>query len=84
MSRADVPVHGMVLSLQRAVLDRLYSPVVLSRIIDSQFTVPSASEEFAPACSADDTALCVWPGATAGDAMARKCLWCYEPATNGR
>jgi hypothetical protein len=40
-SRFDVPIHEIVLSLQNAVLDRLYHPVVLSRILDSEITSPT-------------------------------------------
>jgi hypothetical protein len=46
MSRADVPIHSMVLSLQRAVLDRLYNPVVLNRVLDSEATASSPADMF--------------------------------------
>jgi hypothetical protein len=35
-TRFDLPVHEMVLSVQTGVLDRLYHPLVLSRILDSE------------------------------------------------
>jgi hypothetical protein len=40
-TRFDVPIHEIVLSLENAVLDRLYHPVVLSRILDSEVTNPT-------------------------------------------
>jgi hypothetical protein len=46
LTRADVPIHSMVLSLQRQVLDRVYNPVVLGRIIDSEVKTTSPSETF--------------------------------------
>jgi len=44
--RFDVPIHDMVLSLQTAVLDRLYHPLVLSRILDSEGEVKAPDEAF--------------------------------------
>ncbi len=35
MGRLDYPVHSRVLALQQRVLDRLFSPVVLSRVLDA-------------------------------------------------
>ena len=46
LTRADVPIHSMVLSLQKQVLDRLYNPVVLARVQDSEVSSPSPSEAF--------------------------------------
>jgi len=34
--RWDLPIHDMVLTLQNTVLDRLYHPLVLTRILDSE------------------------------------------------
>ena len=45
-SRQDVPVHQIVLSLQRQVLDRLFMPTVLSRIQDSELRVAAPAEPF--------------------------------------
>ncbi len=45
-TRFDVPIHDMVLSLQSSVLDRLYHPLVLSRILDSEVEVKSPDEAF--------------------------------------
>jgi len=39
-TRFDVPIHDLVLSLQTQVLDRLYHPIVMSRILDSEVTAP--------------------------------------------
>lgn len=46
LTRFDVPIHSLVLSLQRQVLDRVYHPVVLSRILDSEVKVASPAEAF--------------------------------------
>jgi len=46
VTRADLPIHSMVLSLQRRVLDRLYNPVVLSRIADSEVKAASPADAF--------------------------------------
>ena len=35
-ARIDLPVHGMILQMQSAPLDRLYDPVTLSRIQDTE------------------------------------------------
>jgi hypothetical protein len=44
--RMDVPVHQIVLSLQRQVLDRIFLPTVLSRIQDSELRVAAPAEPF--------------------------------------
>ena len=45
-SRQDVPIHQAVLSLQRQVLDRIFLPMVLSRIQDSEVKVAEPAEAF--------------------------------------
>ncbi|HXW15622.1 MAG TPA: zinc-dependent metalloprotease [Terriglobia bacterium] len=45
-TRFDVPIHEMVLSLQTSVLDRLYHPLVLSRILDSEVEVKAPDDAF--------------------------------------
>ncbi len=45
-TRFDVPIHEMVLSVQKQVLDRVYHPVVLSRILDSEVKVASPGQAF--------------------------------------
>jgi hypothetical protein len=40
-TRFEVPIHEIVLSLENAVLERLYHPVVLSRIFDSEVINPT-------------------------------------------
>jgi hypothetical protein len=44
--RFDVPIHDMVLSLQTSVLDRLYHPIVLSRILDSEAEAKTPDDAF--------------------------------------
>jgi len=46
LTRFDVPIHQIVLGLQRQVLDRLYHPIVLSRILDSEVKFSSPAEAF--------------------------------------
>ena len=43
-TRFDVPIHEMVFGLQNRVLDRLYDPIVLNRLLDSEVKVSSSSE----------------------------------------
>jgi hypothetical protein len=45
----DLPIHEMVLSLQNTVLDRLYHPVVLSRILNSEVEVKVPDQAFSVA-----------------------------------
>jgi hypothetical protein len=46
LDRFDFPVHSIVLSLQRSVLDRLYHPIVMNRILDSEVKAASPTEVF--------------------------------------
>lgn len=45
-SRQDVPIHAAVLSLQRQVLDRLFHPILLSRVQDSEVKVVPPAQPF--------------------------------------
>jgi hypothetical protein len=45
-ARQDVPIHGVVLSLQRQVLDRIFHPVLLSRVQDSELKVAAPAQAF--------------------------------------
>ena len=45
-TRFDVPIHEMVLSLQNHVMDRLFHPLVLSRVLDSEVKVAPPAEAF--------------------------------------
>jgi hypothetical protein len=42
----DPPVHDNILSLQRAVLERLFHPVVLKRMVDNEMRYATAAERF--------------------------------------
>jgi hypothetical protein len=44
--RMDVPIHAAVLSLQRQVLDRVFHPVLLARVMDSEVKVSAPAEAF--------------------------------------
>ena len=46
LTRFDAPIHDMVLSLQTRVLDRVYHPIVMSRILDSEVKVSSHGDAF--------------------------------------
>src|SRR5207249_9569991 len=43
-TRFNVPIHDMVLSLQNQVMDRLFHPLVLSRILDSEVKLAPPAE----------------------------------------
>ena len=43
-TRFDVPIHEMVFGLQNRVLDRLYDPIVLNRLLDSEVKVSSSGD----------------------------------------
>jgi len=45
-ARFDVPIHDMVLGLQTRVLDRLYHPIVMSRILDSEVKTSAPGAAF--------------------------------------
>ncbi|PYU07737.1 MAG: metallopeptidase, partial [Acidobacteria bacterium] len=45
-TRFDLPIHDMVLSLQNQVLDRLFHPLVLGRILDSEVKVAAPADAF--------------------------------------
>jgi hypothetical protein len=45
-TRFDVPVHALVLGHRRAVLDRVFHPIVLSRVLDSEVKVERPDELF--------------------------------------
>jgi hypothetical protein len=45
-TRFDIPIHEMVLSLQKVVLDRLYNPIVLNRVLDSEVKVTAPEQPF--------------------------------------
>jgi len=44
--RQDVPIHAVVFSLQRQVLDRVFLPTVLARIQDSELRVAPGTQPF--------------------------------------
>ena len=45
-SRQDVAIHAAVLSLQRQVLDRIFHPVLLSRVQDTELKVSAPAQPF--------------------------------------
>ena len=45
-SPQDLPVHDLVLTMQRAVLDRVFHPIVMKRIIDNELRYTNAAERF--------------------------------------
>jgi Met-zincin/Domain of unknown function (DUF5117)/Domain of unknown function (DUF5118) len=46
ITRFDVPIHDMIIGVQDRVLDRLYDPIVLSRVLDSEVKVPAGTDAF--------------------------------------
>lgn len=42
----DMPIHQIILGVQRAVLDRLFHPVVLNRILDNELRYTNVEERF--------------------------------------
>jgi hypothetical protein len=68
-TRFDVPIHDMVLSLQTQVLERLYHPLVMSRILDSEVKVKAPAEAFSLGMLFSELQDSIWaetkaPGAT--------------------
>jgi len=68
-TRFDMPIHELVLSLQTHVLDRLYHPVVLSRILDTEVEVKAPEEPFTVAALFGEIQDSIWaetkaPGAS--------------------
>lgn len=78
-TRFDVPIHDMVVSLQTQVLDRLYHPIVLSRILDSEVKTSSPENAFSLGLLFTDIQDSVWaetkaPGATLNISSYRRSL----------
>jgi hypothetical protein len=46
VQRLDVPWHDVVLNLQRNVLNRLYHPVLLNRVLDNELRFPAGEKVF--------------------------------------
>jgi hypothetical protein len=42
----DMPVHDMILSMQRAVLDRVFHPIVMRRILDNELRYVNGTDRF--------------------------------------
>lgn len=69
-TRFDVPIHDMVLSLQNAVMDRLFHPLVLSRILDSEVKVTPPTEPFSLALLFNTMQDSIWAETkTPGDSL---------------
>jgi hypothetical protein len=45
-SAKDLPIHDAILSIQRGVLDRVFHPIVLKRLVDSEMRYTAAAERF--------------------------------------
>jgi hypothetical protein len=46
MQRIDYPLHDVILSIQRSPIERLYSPVTLSRLLDLEMRYQNPKEKF--------------------------------------
>jgi hypothetical protein len=42
----DLPVHDMILAMQRAVLDRMFHPIVLKRVVDNELRFMTPADRF--------------------------------------
>jgi hypothetical protein len=42
----DMPIHDMILSMQRAVLDRVFHPIVMRRILDNELRYVNGTDRF--------------------------------------
>ena len=78
-TRFDVPIHDLVLSLQTQVLDRIYHPIVMSRILDSELKVKGPGEAFSLGLLFNELQDSIWaetkmPGATLNTDSYRRSL----------
>ena len=68
--RLDYPIHQQVLALQRALLDRLFNPIVLARMQDAEVKYANPRDAFTMADMFEGVQEAVWselkPGAPAG------------------
>src|SRR5262249_1119981 len=68
--RLDYPIHQRVLGLQRALLDRLFNPIVLARMQDAEVKYANPRDAFTMADMFEGVQEAVWselkPGAQAG------------------
>ncbi len=66
--RLDYPIHQQVVMLQRALLDRLFNPIVLARLQDAEVKYANPRDAFTMADMFDGVQDAVWselkPGAT--------------------
>ena len=42
----DMPIHDMILCMQRAVLDRMFHPIVMKRIVDNELRYTNGADRF--------------------------------------
>jgi uncharacterized protein DUF4953/uncharacterized protein DUF5117/uncharacterized protein DUF5118 len=65
--RLDFPIHQQVLALQRALLDRMYNPIVLSRLQDAEVKYADSRDSFTMADLFEGMQEAIWselkPGA---------------------
>jgi uncharacterized protein DUF4953/uncharacterized protein DUF5117/uncharacterized protein DUF5118 len=60
MDRIDLPMHTLVLTLQSLAMDRLYHPIVLSRLVDSEQRYDGKDKAFTLAEMFDSVRRSVW------------------------
>jgi Met-zincin/Domain of unknown function (DUF5117)/Domain of unknown function (DUF5118) len=65
--RLDYPIHQQIVALQRALLDRLYNPIVLARLQDAEVKYANPSDAFTMADMFEGVQDAIWsdvkPGA---------------------
>lgn len=63
LGRFDYPIHGRILGMQTSVLNRLYHPVVMSRVLDSEVKFARSDEAFSLAEMFDGIQEAIWADA---------------------
>src|SRR5262249_17650889 len=58
--RLDYPIHQQVLGLQRALLDRLYNPIVLARLQDAEVKYSNPRDAFTMADMFEGVQEAIW------------------------
>src|SRR5215475_9679186 len=58
--RLEMPLHAIVLNLQQVTLSRLYRPLTLDRLVDSEMAYPAGSKPFTIAEMFDSLQTSIW------------------------
>jgi Met-zincin/Domain of unknown function (DUF5117) len=63
----DMPIHDMILGMQRGVLERMFHPIVLKRIVDNELRYTNGTDRFRLSDLFDAVQAAIW-----ADAQSRK------------